>query len=187
SFGDPREMMKAAELLNGAERPAVVAGSGIWWDGAWKQLALFAENGRLPVFLQGSGRGALPPDHELAFQHARGAALAGADVVCVVGTSLDFRLRFGRFPRETKLVQIHADAAELGRNRAPEAAIVADCAAALGILADAVKTPRHDRSTWLARLAEAEQAWWEEHRAEIESDAAPIHHYRLGAELDRVL
>jgi acetolactate synthase-1/2/3 large subunit len=186
-FGDPREIMKAADLLTNAERPAVIAGSGIWWDGAWKQLAAFAENGRLPVFLNGSGRGALPPDHELFFQHSRGAATAEADVMCVIGTPLDFRLRFGRFAPEAKLVHVHADASELGRNRAPDAGIVADCAAALGILADAVKNPRHDRQPWLDRLREAEGAWRDEHRHELESDAAPIHHYRLGLELDRVL
>jgi acetolactate synthase-1/2/3 large subunit len=186
-FGDPREIVKAADLLTNAERPAVIAGSGVWWDGAWKQLASFAENGGLPVFLNGSGRGALPPEHDLFFQHARGAALEAADVVCVIGTPLDFRLRFGRFARDAKLVHVHADATELGRNRAPDAAIVADVAAALGILADAVKSPAHERSAWLRRLRDAERAWWEEHRAEIESDAAPIHHYRLGAELDRVL
>jgi acetolactate synthase-1/2/3 large subunit len=188
AFGDPREVMKAAELLGGAERPAVVAGSGIWWDGAWRQLAAFAENGRLPVFLSGSARGALPPDHELFFQHSRGAALGAADVVCVIGAPLDFRLGFGRFTPDVKLVHVHADPAELGRNRAPDAGIVGDCAAVLGILADAVKRGgAGDREAWLARLREAETAWWDEHRGEIESDAAPIHHYRLGAELDRVL
>jgi acetolactate synthase-1/2/3 large subunit len=187
AFGDPREVMKAAELLTNAERPAVVAGSGIWWDGAWRQLAAFAENGRLPVYLNGSGRGALPPDHELFFQHSRGTALAEADVVCVVGTPLDFRLGFGRFGAEAKLVHVHADPAELGRNRTPDAGILGDCAAVLGILADAVKNRRSDRDEWLAGLREAEAAWWEEHRPQIESDAAPIHHYRLAAELDRVL
>jgi len=187
TFGDPREIMKAADLLNAAERPAVIAGSGIWWDGAWKQLRSFAENGSLPIFLQGSGRGALPPDHELQFQHARGAALAEADVLCVVGTPLDFRLRFGRFPDETKLIHVHADPAELGRNRRPDAGIAADSAAALGILADAVKAPRRDAAPWLERLCEAEASWRSEHAAEIESEAAPIHHYRLAAELDRVL
>lgn len=186
-YGDPREILRAAELLSAAERPVVVAGSAIWWDGAWKQLALLAENGRLPVFLQGSARGALPPDHELLFQHARGVALAGADVVCVVGTALDFRLRYGDFNPEAKLVHVHADAAELGRNREPDAAIVGDCAAVLGILADAVRSPRTDRESWLARLREAETAWWEQHRAEIDADTSPIHHYRLGAELDRAL
>jgi len=186
AFGDPREVMKAADLLTRAERPAVIAGSAIWWDGAWKQLRSFAENGRLPVFLQGSARGALPPDEELVFQHSRGVALANADVLCVVGTPLDFRLKFGRFPTETKLVHIHADATELGRNRAPDAGIVGDCAAVLGILADGVK-PRGGRDDWLASLRDAEAAWWDEHRPEIESDAAPIHHYRLAAELERVL
>ena len=186
AFGDPREVMKAADLLTNADRPAVIAGTGIWWDGAWKQLRAFAQNGQLPIYLNGSGRGALPPDHPLFFQHSRGKAQAEADVLCVIGTPLDFRLKFGRFPPETKLVHIHADAAELGRNRAPEAGIVGDCAAVLGILADGVK-PRGGREEWLAALRGADEAWWDDHRAEIDSDAAPLHHYRLGAELDRVL
>ncbi|PWU25520.1 MAG: acetolactate synthase [Candidatus Rokuibacteriota bacterium] len=188
AFGDPAQIMRAADLLAKAERPAVIAGSGIWWDGAWKQLRLFAENGRLPVFLQGSGRGALPPDHELLLQHARGTALAEADVVCVIGTTLDFRLRFGRLPVETKLVHVHSDHAELGRNRRPDAAVVADCGAALGILADAVKAPVGPaREAWLGRLRQEESAWRDEHSHELESSASPIHHYRLGVELDRVL
>jgi acetolactate synthase I/II/III large subunit len=187
TFGDPRELMKAVDFLTQAERPAVIAGSGIWWDGAWKQLAQLAENGRLPVYLNGSGRGALPPEHELFFQHSRGTALDAADVVCVVGTPLDFRLKFGRFAETAKLVHVHADATELGRNRTPDAGIVGDCAAVLGILADGVKVPRDGRTEWLRRLRESEDAWWVQHRAELESESAPLHHYRLGAELDRAL
>ena len=75
AFGDPHELTKAADLLNASERPAVVAGSGIWWNGGAEQLAAFVENGCLPTFLNGSGRGSLPPEHELFFQHARAAAL----------------------------------------------------------------------------------------------------------------
>ncbi len=93
AFGDPREIVAAAALLSTAERPAVVAGSGVWWDSAAAELAVFAEHGSLPVYLNGSGRGSLPPDHELFFQHSRSAALEEADVVCVIGTALDFRLR----------------------------------------------------------------------------------------------
>jgi acetolactate synthase-1/2/3 large subunit len=186
AFGDPREVMKAAALLSDAERPAVIGGSGVWWDGAWKQLASFAQNGGFPVYLNGSGRGALPPDHELFFQHSRSTALKEADVLCVVGTPLDFRLSFGRFGHDTKVVHIHADATELGRNRAPDVGIVGDCAAVLGILADAVKT-RRDDGGWLERLRDAEQTWWGEHRAEVESDAGPLNHYRLGKILDEVL
>ena len=186
AFPDPRELVTAAELLSSAERPAVVAGSGVWWDGAAAELARLAEHGRLPVYLNGSGRGSLPPDHDLFFQHSRGVALDEADLVCVVGTPLDFRLRYGRFGKG-KLIHVHGDPRELGRNRVPDAALVGDCAAVLGALADGVERPAGDRTTWLDRLRSVESEWWDSHRAEIESDAAPIHHYRLGAELDRVL
>jgi acetolactate synthase-1/2/3 large subunit len=186
AFGDPREVEAAAGLLSSAERPAVVAGSGVWWDGAAAELAVLAEYGSLPVFLNGSGRGSLPPDHELFFQHSRSAALEEADVVCVIGTPLDFRLRYGRFGAG-KLIHVHGDPRELGRNRVPDAAIVGDSAAALTALASAVERPVDRRRAWLERLRAAESEWWDAHRAEIESDAAPLHHYRLGAELDRVL
>ncbi len=142
TFGDPRQLLAAADLLAAAERPAVIAGSAIWWDRAWTQLRSFAENGRLPVFLNGSGRGALPPEHELFFQHSRTTALAEADVVCVIGTPIDFRLKFGRWNGGAKLVHVHADATELGRNRTPDAAVVGDAAAVLEILADGVKPNR---------------------------------------------
>jgi acetolactate synthase-1/2/3 large subunit len=186
AFPDPRELDKALALLGAAERPAVVAGSGVWWDGAAAELARFVETGRVPVYLNGSGRGSLPPDHDLFFQHSRSAALEEADVVCVVGTPLDFRLRYGRFG-QGKLIHVHGDARELGRNRVADASIVGDCAAVLGALADGVKPATDDRAEWLDKLRAAEAAWWDAHRAEIESDASPIHHYRLGAELDRVL
>jgi acetolactate synthase-1/2/3 large subunit len=185
SFGDPDELEKAAELLGAAERPALVAGSAVWWDGAWPQLAELAENARIPVYLNGSGRGALPPEHELFFQHSRALALSEADVVCVVGTPLDFRLRFGGFGSEGRLVHVHADATELGRNRVPEVAIVGDSAAVLGAFAGTVAG--RDRGAWLERLRRAEADWWHEHRAAIESDTAPVHHYRLGKVLDDVL
>lgn len=187
AMGDPRELAKAVDLLNSAERPVVVAGSGIWWDGGWKELASFAENGRFPIYLNGSGRGALPPDHDSFFQHSRNAALDAADVVCVIGTPLDFRLRYGSFGPDARLVHIHSDATELGRNRSPDAGIVGDTAAALAMLAAEVKAAHGPRTAWLTHLRRAEREWWEEHRSEIESRVAPIHHYRLGKALDEVL
>jgi thiamine pyrophosphate-dependent acetolactate synthase large subunit-like protein len=185
AFPDPADVERGAALLAAAERPAVVAGSGVWWDDAAGPLADLAERAQAPVFLNGSGRGSLPPDHPLFFQHARGAALAGADVVCVVGATLDFRLRYGRFDAPA-LVHVHGDPRELGRNRVADVAIAADCAATLATLADLL--PRAaERGGWIASLREAEQAWWDGHRAAVESDAAPLDHHRLGAELDRVL
>jgi acetolactate synthase-1/2/3 large subunit len=185
SFPEPHAIEEAARLIAAAARPALVAGSGVWWDGASRELAAFAEEAAIPVFLNGSGRGSLPPDHPLFFQHARSTALSSADVVLVVGAALDFRLQYGRFSAPI-LVHVHGDPREVGRNRVPDVAVVGDCAAALSALTEA--TGRRDgRVDWLETLRLAEQRWWDERRAELESDAAPVHHYRLGAELDRVI
>ena len=186
AFADPAQLDLATEALRCAARPVIVAGSGVWWDDAAGQLAALAERGRVPVFLNGSGRGSLPPEHDLCFRHARGVALDEADVVCIVGTPLDFRLRYGRFG-EGQLIHVHGNPLELGHNRVPDVALLGDCAAVLEALAEGVVAPADGRAGWLARLRGVESAWWAERRAEIESDAAPIHHYRLGAELDRVL
>ena len=49
--------------------------------------------------------------------------------------------------------------------------IVGDCAAVLTALASAVERPADQRAAWLERLRQAESAWWDSHRAEVESDA----------------
>ena len=183
--GDSAAVERAGILLSEAERPAIVAGSGIWWDGAAEALDALARHGAIPVFLNGAGRGSLPPDHPFLFQHARKPALAEADVVCVVGAALDFRLGYGSFEAPT-LVHVHGDPRELGRNRVPGVAITGDCRLVLETLWPLVR-PQSDRTGWLESLRGVERAWWDAHKHEVESEAAPLNHYRLGAELDRIL
>src|SRR5918994_3165131 len=70
---------EAAALLAAAERPAIMAGTGLYWGRSEDELRAMAEALGIPVFLNGLGRGCLPADHELAFSRARGTALKGAD------------------------------------------------------------------------------------------------------------
>ncbi len=182
---DAAAIERAAALLRNAERPAIVGGTGLWWDDAAPALSALAERVKAPVFLNGSGRGSLPPEHPFFFQHARSAALGGADVVLVAGAVLDFRLRYGAFG-EGALVHVHGDERELGRNRVPDVGVAGDTRLVLSALADIVDAvPARD--AWLDTVRSAEEAWWAAHRDELESDRAPLHHYRLAAELDRVL
>ncbi len=90
--GDPRKVDAAVELLVRAERPVILAGSSVWWDDAAGVLERLATRCGAPVYLNGMGRGCLPPEHPCFFQHSRKDALAEADVVLVVGTPLDFRV-----------------------------------------------------------------------------------------------
>src|SRR5262249_20774597 len=82
-------------LLREAERPAIMAGTGLYWGRGEVQLRALAEELRTPVFLNGLGRGCLPADDDLFFSRARRAGLGQADVAVVIGVPLDFRLGFG--------------------------------------------------------------------------------------------
>jgi acetolactate synthase-1/2/3 large subunit len=185
--GDPAKLAAALALLARAERPVVVAGSSVWWDGAVEALDAFARRAGVPVYLNGMGRGALPPGHPFAFQLSRKEALAQADVVLVVGTPLDFRLGYGTeptFAAGAKVVQVDVDAAEIGRNRPVDVGVVGDARSVLAALeAGASRAAPRD---WLASLRAAEARRAEKQRVYEESDQRPIHHFRLAKAIDEV-
>jgi acetolactate synthase-1/2/3 large subunit len=94
---DSDAVAAVARLAANAAKPVLVVGGDVYWAGAEAAMCAAAEAARIPVFVNGLGRGTLPADHELAFSRARSVALKGADLVIVAGTPLDFRLGFGRF------------------------------------------------------------------------------------------
>ena len=180
---DPAYLAKAVEALEGADRPAVLAGSSIWWDDAAEALVALADAANLPVYLNGAGRGALPPDHRCFFQHSRKDALSEADVVLIVGTPLDFRVGYGEaFRQDATLIQIDVDPTELGRNRKVEIGIQADARLALGAIAKGLG-PRADRGAWLENLRAKEDQRLQKLAGHESDGARPIHHSRLAKEL----
>jgi acetolactate synthase-1/2/3 large subunit len=188
SPGDPRQIEPALQLFAGAERPVVLAGSSIWWDDAAAALDRFATRSGIPVYLNGMGRGCLPPDHACFFQHSRKEALGAADVVLVVGTPLDFRVGYGTepsFAAGAKVIQVDADAAEIGRNRPIEVGIVGDSRSVL-LQLEAGARPAMGASPWRERLRASEASRLEKQRAFEESEQRPIHHFRLARAIDEV-
>jgi acetolactate synthase-1/2/3 large subunit len=188
SPGDPAYVDRALALLAGAERPVVLGGSSVWWDDAPAALDRFARKTGVPVFLNGMGRGCLPPGHPCSFQHTRKEALAQADVVLVVGTPLDFRVGYGAepaFAAGARVVQVDVDAAEIGRNRPVEVGIVGDSRSVLDQL-EAGAAPLAAAAPWRERLRAAEARRLERQRAFEESQQRPIHHFRLARALDDV-
>ena len=177
--GDPAYVDRAARAIAEARHPAVIAGSSIWWDDAAEALRRLAEKAQMPVFLNGAGRGCLPPDHPCFFQHTRKDALAEADVVVGVGTPLDFRLGYGEaFREDARLIQIDVDPGEIGRNRAVEIGIVGNARLVLEQIEAALgNTP--DRSDFLRELRRREEKKREKLAAYEATPGAPIHHSRL--------
>ena len=75
---DPGAIVRVATLVAQAERPVLVAGGDVYWARAEIAMCAFAQHCRVPVFVNGMGRGTLPADHDLAFSRARSLALKQA-------------------------------------------------------------------------------------------------------------
>ena len=175
------------DLLRAAERPLIIAGTQVYWDGAGEALRELTDAAAIPVFTNGAGRGTLPMDHPHCFKAARGKALRAADVVLLIGTPLDFRLKYGRedWNPASKLIQIENDAAELNHNRQADVAEVAGARLVLEALAEGLQGIRFQ--PWLDQVAEWERARNEKQAAWEALDDAPVNHFRFAAEVGRFI
>jgi acetolactate synthase-1/2/3 large subunit len=188
---DPDAVQRLADLLGRAKRPVVIAGSGVYWDDAAKDLQAFAERSGMPVFMNGAGRGCLPSDHPHAFAQARGFALGQADVVLVLGTPLDFRLGYGRppsFAEDAQVVMVDCDPSELGRNRPLALGLAGHLGLVLRQAGDALPAGLAARTNdWLGAVRKKEQDGQARLLAERQSDDVPISHYRMAHEIAAVM
>jgi acetolactate synthase-1/2/3 large subunit len=187
TLADPDDVVKLAHLVSRAERPVAIAGSGVYWDDGAKSLAGFADASGLPVFMNGAGRGSLPPGHPSAFAHSRGWALGNADLVLVLGAPLDFRLGYGRppsFAEEARVVMIDCDPVELGRNRPLDLGLVGHIGRVLDQLVETLPAALPARfAEWRRRVAQKERDSRDKLYAEGASDQVPISHYRWAKEI----
>jgi thiamine pyrophosphate-dependent acetolactate synthase large subunit-like protein len=183
----------ALRMLEEAERPLVVSGSGTLWADAAEELRAFVERFQVPFFTTPQGRGVIPEDHELSFLTARATAFRGADLLLVVGTRLNFivgHLRAPRFSATARVIQVDVDPTELGAHgRRIDLPICADAKAVLGRLASAVdgRQPTAGQREWAARLRAIDAVKGQEHEEAIGTDQSPIHPLRLCKEVRDVL
>jgi len=179
---------EAAALLAAAERPAIMAGTGLYWGHGEGELRALAEALGIPVFLNGLGRGCLPADHELAFSRARGTALQGADVALVVGVPMDFRLGFGgSFGEETRIIRLDVAPNALVRNRTPEIDLVGDVRATLAALREGAGAGEPRTRAWLEQLGNVEAEKRAAEQEELNEGRSPLHPVRVYKELGEVL
>ncbi|MBX5457326.1 MAG: acetolactate synthase [Thermogemmatispora sp.] len=181
----PEQVERAAALLEQAERPVIMAGSAVWWCDGAEALRELAERIQAPVYLNGAGRGCLPPTHPLFFSASRRKALEGADTILAVGTRMDFRLNHGRpplIPAEARLIWFDLAGEDIGVNRGAEVGLVGDVGIAMRQVAAASK-PYNGERAWLRFIREEEARAWERDAAALNSDAVPIHPMRLCKEI----
>lgn len=192
---DEASLRAALDLLQAAERPAIVAGGGVRASGAAAELVALAEALQVPVATSLNGKDSIPGTHPLSVgvvgSYSRESAnrvVGSADLVCFVGTETGgMTTHFRAVPRiGTPAIQIDIDPAALGRNYPLRAAVNGDAKAALArmaALADRGSAAR--RRPWIAETQAICAAWREAHAPALASDVTPIRPERLCGELTR--
>jgi len=191
------DIHRAIALLRAAQRPILIAGSGIWWSHAEDALRRFIEIAQIPLYTITMGRGTVSDDHPLVFGYADPAlnyavhtAFREADLFLIVGKRIDYRLAMGGprlFPPDARFIQIDIHPQELGLNRPLDAAICADARLALTALADAAGPKPWPGTPWLDRLRALRREWEATLAQAASDDASPMHPAALCRELSRAL
>ncbi len=138
------QIASAADLLAGAKRPVIVAGTGVDRAGANSEVAELAELLGCPLLPTQAGRASVPssnPNYVFGFGDGGGQARREADVILVAGSRIgNLDLPYDKYwgdPEGKKLIQIDIEPTHIGVTRPLALGMVADVKDALGgILAE---------------------------------------------------
>jgi tartronate-semialdehyde synthase len=141
-----RQIEKAMEMLNEADRPLIVAGGGIINADASDLLVAFAEATGIPVVPTLMGWGAIPDEHPLMAgmvglqtSHRYGnATLLASDFVLGIGNRWANRHTgsIEVYTKGRKFVHVDIEPTQIGRVFMPDYGIVSDAGAALALFVD---------------------------------------------------
>jgi acetolactate synthase-1/2/3 large subunit len=192
------DIQRAAELLVGAKKPAILAGAGGRRRGAPAALRRLAEMLACPVGTTLPGKGALPEDHPLSLgciglygtRAANGYLRSELDVLLVVGASLHEFTTHVWDPalRPTRaLIQIDIDPSEIGKNYPVEVGLLGDAEMVLqALVAEVEKLKPGERrlAEGLAALKTSTEYFSE---SAMTSASLPLKPQRVMAELQEAL
>ena len=167
-FGHPTQLKRAAEVINGAECPIIIAGRGVIISRAFDEIKELAEKAQIPVITTLLGIGCFPETHLLSFgmlgMHGMAyanKAIDSADVIVAIGMRFDDRATgvVSAFAPRARIVHIDIDPAEIGKNVRVDVPIVGDIKNILEALNQQIVPRGH--VDWFRQLDQ----WREEHPA----------------------
>ena len=164
------QVRRAAELINRAERPLILAGHGIKLSGTARELLELVEKAEIPVVTTLLGTGNIPESHPLSLgmggMHGEAyanRAIQACDVLIALGMRFDDRItgRLDRFAKQAKIIHFELDKAEVGKNVVPDVAVIGDLGQTLPALLPLIETRRH--LLWIQQVSE-----WREDSAQTD-------------------
>ena len=168
SFGDPERISRVTELLAHAQRPLLVAGSGVYYAGGEEALVEFAEVQAIPVVVPIWDRGPIPRPVD-PYVGVIGAATGGprlltdADLILMVGAMCDYRVGYLQPPAirpDAQVVCIHADSATISQGVGAHDTVLGSPKIVLQQLTEACKKKQVRPTTaWLGEARARRQAF----------------------------
>ena len=167
---DPEQVARAAELINRAERPLILAGHGVLISHTYDRLIELAEKAQIPVITTLLGISSMPTGHELNLgmpgMHGmayNNIAIDEADLLIGLGMRFDDRItgRLKDFAPNAKVVHVEVDASEVDKNVKADAPVVGDLKRVLDQLLPLVEPNVHID--------------WQRHLDELKSQHPSLH------------
>ena len=159
---DPNDMQikKILKQLSKAKKPVLLAGGGISYAEASKELNEFAERYQIPVVTSLLGQGTIATSHPLFLgmggmhgSFAANIAMTEADFMISIGCRFDDRLTGNpkTFAKNAKVAHIDVDPAEIGKIISADIPVVGDAKKALQMLL-AEPTVHNNTEKWIEKV-----------------------------------
>lgn len=151
------QLQTAAQLLQQAERPLILAGNGVHISGAQQELLQLAELLEIPVACTLHGLSSFPADHYLYAgmlgmhgNYAPNVLTNQADVILAIGMRFDDRVTgdVSRYARQAQIIHIEIDPSEINKIVQVSIALQGDARQVLKALLPLLQQSRHEQ--WLS-------------------------------------
>ncbi len=183
---DPEAIHEAAQLINRAEKPMILAGHGIQIAHAQAEFREFVEKTGIPLACTIHGLSSIPSDHPLHMgmlgmhgNYGPNVMQNQCDVLIAIGMRFDDRVtgNLSKYARQAKVIHLEIDPSEINKNVQADVPILADARQALQALLPLVEKKSYPE--WVAGFRACDRI---EEEKVIKKDMQPSAngHIRMG-------
>ncbi len=153
------EFARAAELINSAQRPLILAGQGVLKSGATAEVLALAKLAGIPITTTLLGIGVIPASSPLNLgmmgMHGEAwvnQAIQQADLLIALGMRFDDRVtgNIKTYALNAKKIHVEIDPSEINKNVPVDVALIGDLREVLGELKPSIK--KADHAGWWATI-----------------------------------
>jgi acetolactate synthase-1/2/3 large subunit len=162
----PSQVDALLDAIERAENPVILAGGGVVYADAAKELLEFVNKVQVPITTTLLGLGGFPSGHELWMgmpgmhgTYTANTAMQNADLLISIGARFDDRvtMKLDGFAPKAKIAHIDVDPAEIGKNVATTYPVIGDVKAVLQYANTKARSAK--AGAWIKKIAEMKQQY----------------------------